>query len=581
MIVTLAGWIKRALPGAFIASVAAFGFATASAVASNSMSVQPDGRIVLAGATSAGRVGGQPLVMPALVRLNPDGTLDSGFGGRGSLIDFRGSPSQALSGVVATSSHSIFTVNGFGSRYRVARFESDGDVDSNFGVEGSAESASDPSALGTFTPSAILPLADGTIVIGGSELTNTHTGTFGSTFADTLHSDGTLASTTGKVTGSNTGGPGTPIQSDLVRTANGDLVMVGSVLGGSLGTRGFISRLNGSSYEITEGLEAGLFPGKNLSERAEGNALAAAGDGFVAAGSWRGALLLARFTSALDPEETFGEAGIVNAQVPGARESTAEAVAVQPDGRIVVAGGLREACENPSSGGDGCWRIFLTRFEPDGKLDVSFGTDGYARLQFPGDDSIPPIGVDVAPLPDGSILVSDTPRSGASTFQVARFSPSGALDGSFGQAGVANTSPCPGTVSEKRKSGCLSHAYANFHADGLAKGRPHGGVRLNSDNLLDPMESVSIILPPQLRGNPKLSKRLRVVPVPRSKVRKQVKHGKLTASFEKGARGVSIGFRPRILRRVKPVKPGHKLVFVVVTTFKDRTNQRTPVRLAP
>jgi len=64
---------------------------------------------------------------------------------------------------------------------------------------------------------------------------------------------------------------------------------------------------------------------------------------------------LARFTRDGRPDESFGRRGLV--EVPGAGVA---AVALQPDGKIVVAGGV------------------LARYDSDGTLDAGFGSGGVA-----------------------------------------------------------------------------------------------------------------------------------------------------------------------------------------------------------
>src|SRR5579883_1834481 len=68
----------------------------------------------------------------------------------------------------------------------------------------------------------------------------------------------------------------------------------------------------------------------------------------------------------LDP--TFGNGGVVTTSFPGFQVSAVgKSVAVQPDGRLVVAG---DAGPNNRQG------IALARYNPDGSLDTSFGTGG-------------------------------------------------------------------------------------------------------------------------------------------------------------------------------------------------------------
>jgi uncharacterized delta-60 repeat protein len=68
------------------------------------------------------------------------------------------------------------------------------------------------------------------------------------------------------------------------------------------------------------------------------------------------------------PDPTFGVDGLVATAFEGARSSAASAVAVQRDGRIVVAG--------VTTGPDDVSRLALVRYRPDGSLDPSFGDGG-------------------------------------------------------------------------------------------------------------------------------------------------------------------------------------------------------------
>jgi uncharacterized delta-60 repeat protein len=79
----------------------------------------------------------------------------------------------------------------------------------------------------------------------------------------------------------------------------------------------------------------------------------------------------------LDPD--FGSAGKVVTNLAGA--SSASAAALQPDGRIVVAG-----TAGPSPLDDPAlvpYRFLLARYLPDGTLDVTFGADGMVEIASP------------------------------------------------------------------------------------------------------------------------------------------------------------------------------------------------------
>jgi uncharacterized delta-60 repeat protein len=93
----------------------------------------------------------------------------------------------------------------------------------------------------------------------------------------------------------------------------------------------------------------------------------------------------------------------------------AEAVLVQPDGRIVVAGG----------GGAAASTFCVARLRPDGKLDTTFGPVGKRRIAFGGDQEA---AFGAALQPDGKIVLA-----GDSDFRVAvaRLNPNGTLDTTF------------------------------------------------------------------------------------------------------------------------------------------------------
>ena len=101
-----------------------------------------------------------------------------------------------------------------------------------------------------------------------------------------------------------------------------------------------------------------------------------------------------------------------------------EAVVVQPDGKVVVAGTVAT--------GAGTWALALARFHPGGGLDSSFGTLG--KVINPFGFSPNHNGVALQRLADGRFLVAGTLDfgNGDQDFFVGRLLDSGAPDGSFG-----------------------------------------------------------------------------------------------------------------------------------------------------
>ncbi len=111
----------------------------------------------------------------------------------------------------------------------------------------------------------------------------------------------------------------------------------------------------------------------------------------------------------------------------GSNLDSGEAVVVQPDGKVVVAGTVAT--------GTGTWALALARFHPGGGLDNSFGTLG--KVINPFGFSPNHNGVALQRLANGRFLVAGTLDfgSGDQDFFVGRLLDSGAPDGSFGLSG--------------------------------------------------------------------------------------------------------------------------------------------------
>lgn len=115
------------------------------------------------------------------------------------------------------------------------------------------------------------------------------------------------------------------------------------------------------------------------------------------------------------------------------RTMTAQAVAAQPDGKIIVGGFFQDQ-------GSSKWNMQLARLTADGKLDAAFGMDGWVSL-VPTSGSYNEVW-DLEVLPDGKILIggSISHPTTYNDFAVARLDVSGVLDPSFGSGGYATTS---------------------------------------------------------------------------------------------------------------------------------------------
>jgi uncharacterized delta-60 repeat protein len=125
------------------------------------------------------------------------------------------------------------------------------------------------------------------------------------------------------------------------------------------------------------------------------------------------------------PDANFGTDGIVTTPFFG-KGAVADAVAVQPDGKIVVAGFADEASGFNSD-------FALARYNADGTLDTSFDGDGIVTTDLSGqDDNV----TGVAIQPDGKIVAVGT---AGEDIALARYTTDGKLDTNFGNGGFKIT----------------------------------------------------------------------------------------------------------------------------------------------
>jgi uncharacterized delta-60 repeat protein len=199
------------------------------------------------------------------------------------------------------------------------------------------------------------------------------------------------------------------------------------------------------------------------------NGLALQGDGSIlVAGSvsdesTRTALLVARYLSNGAPDPSFGTGGRILSQdglgvVPS---SQANGIALQPDGRIVVAG--------TASDDQGRNQLLVRRYLPDGTPDPSFAGGGPLRTQLgPG---LRTDGGAVSVQPDGTLLVAlrVDEAVGRGAMGIARLTPDGRLDPSFaGGAGYATLQASPAALPQSAASALAVQADGRVVAGGWA-----------------------------------------------------------------------------------------------------------------
>ncbi|MFT4101619.1 MAG: Calx-beta domain-containing protein [Burkholderiaceae bacterium] len=194
------------------------------------------------------------------------------------------------------------------------------------------------------------------------------------------------------------------------------------------------------------------------------SAMALQADGkIVMAGGSTTEFVLARFNADGSPDAGFGSGGRVTTDMiaGGIVQEEARAVAIQPDGRIVVAGFTRNGLP---------FSFALTRYHPDGSLDTGFGAAGKVTGGITGRAFA------VAIQADGRIVVAgDDPT--IEQVKVARLNADGSIDASFGVAGQVTT--------DVAGSGDLA-ANLVVQPNGaiLVSGDPIGGLPVGSTSLV-------------------------------------------------------------------------------------------------
>jgi uncharacterized delta-60 repeat protein len=335
------------------------------------VALQPDGKIVAAGSATPKATIFSDF---ALARYNSDGSMDATFGSAGKVTtDFGGDGDRAdsvalqLDGkIVAAGTTSTPGVGGF-SHFALARYNSDGSLDATFGSGGKVITDFGGGA------EAVALQPDGKIVAAGSASPGA---TIFFDFALARYNpDGSLDATFGsggKVTTEFTGG--SDRASAVALQPDGKIVAAGTAF-------------TGTSYNVA----------------------------------------LARYKPDGSLDATFGSGGKVTTEFTGNFDQ-ANAVALQPNGKIVAAG---------NTGAGTSHDFALARYNPDGSLDATFGSGGKVTTDFTG-------GSDQATAlslqPNGKIVAAGTASTGTILeFALVRYKKHGGLDPSFGSGGKVTT----------------------------------------------------------------------------------------------------------------------------------------------
>jgi uncharacterized delta-60 repeat protein len=349
----------------------------------NAVAVQADGKLVVVGTTyKQNDYSDEDFVV---ARYNTDGTLDNSFGSRGRVrTDFPGLaavPSSVVIQpdgkiVVAGGAFPLFT---FAGNFEVVRYNRNGSLDTSFG-NGGIVTTNFPQGSYAFDV-ALQP--DGKIIAAGTVFVNFIIG-------ESSDTDFALARYNPDGTPDATFGNGGQVSTDFV---------------------GF----EDDAFSVL------IQPDGKIVAVGSANDPATFYD-FAAA----------RYLSNGTIDTTFGVAGKVRTDFGDQNFDRARSAALQPDGKIVAAGFA-------ISHGGGVQNFAVARYASNGVLDNTFSRDGKTQIDF---GNCCQSATKVLLQSDGKIIAvgGSNGESSEDDFLLARLSPRGALDNTFGVAGEVRTS---------------------------------------------------------------------------------------------------------------------------------------------
>jgi uncharacterized delta-60 repeat protein len=323
-----------------------------------------------------------------VVSLAAAGDLDPTFGGDG-LVRTSFGRRDAVAHAAAIQTDGKIVVCGRAGRgvFALARYDADGMLDTTFGEDGKVSSPRSD-AGGCY---AVAIQADRKIVAGGGVLVRYSTdGTLDTSFGE----DGIVAAPAGA----------------LAIQADGKIVVGG----------GALARYN------SDGTLDSTFGDGGVAD-VPADAVAIQADGKIVV-SDTGDETLSRVNGDGTLDDTFGTDGTVSTDL-FTTGGWVNAIAIQPDGKIVAAGGGLD-CEG------GCDLLFaLFRFNADGTLDTTFGSSGV--IGYTTQEAY-----DVTIQSDGKIVaagVAGPYDTSSSWFAIQRHNTDGAADTTFGGDGRVYT----------------------------------------------------------------------------------------------------------------------------------------------
>jgi uncharacterized delta-60 repeat protein len=325
------------------------GLNTARAVA-----IQTDGKIIAAGGALA--YGSSSDI--AIVRYNPDGSLDASFGSGGKILldifgfrDFASAIALQQDGKILVAGG---TSTGAATDFAVVRLHSDGSLDSSFGSGGKVITSFGPDN-DYATAMKIQP--GGKIVVGGTAFSNSTLNDFA---VARYHIDGSLDMSFGSGGKTRTDFFSlSDLGQALAIQADGKILLSGSQYRPLFQFDFGMVRYNpdgslDASFGSGGKVSTNVLPNSPLSGSQDiANAIAVLPTGKILVAGYVSLLFppsmvgLARYNSNGTLDSSFGLSGLVTTTIGGSSYVEAHAVLLQSDGKVVVAGGSLQYHSDP------------------------------------------------------------------------------------------------------------------------------------------------------------------------------------------------------------------------------------------
>ncbi len=348
------------------------------------VAIQPDGKIVVAGIASSSFQGGNRF---ALVRYNLNGSLDTTFGMGGKLTTaFPGADDSAAFDIALQSDGKLVVVGSVstessGGSAALARYNDNGSLDTSFGANGTGRVTASLGGLALVYAAALQP--DGKIVIGGGFAASQILAP--DFMVARLNGNGQFDLTFGTngVTTTDISGGSDDLAFDIALQSDGKIVAVGYTEMGQVSnfamlrcnTNGSLDTSFGSGGKVITAFGSDRSTANSVVIQPDGKIISA-GFALPATGMLASNFALSRHNANGSLDTNFGSGGRVITDFNNNSGDQIEAVALQPDGKLIAVG-ITVNIQNFAS--DFALARYLATSAPGGK-PFDFDGDGKADI---------------------------------------------------------------------------------------------------------------------------------------------------------------------------------------------------------